>query len=735
MNGMKRIYLVLIMTTTLYACQSGEQSAAAPAETSAGAEPATEAATGSAALEYPPTRTVDVVENYHGVEVADPYRWLEDDVRESETVADWVAAQNQLTDSYLESLRQRERIQIRLTELWDYTRYSVPFREGGRIFYSKNDGLQNQAVLYVQDEEQADARVLIDPNQWSEDGTVALAAAVPSPDGQHLAYAVQDGGSDWRSWRIMEIASGKLLDEELRWLKFTSVSWASDGSGFYYSRYPAPEQGAAMQSLNLNQAVYFHQLNTDQSADEEVFATPQQPEWGHSAAVTTDGNWLVITTFVGTDNRYRVTVRDLRDNSTLALIDHFRHDFSFIGNQGSEFYFVSNDTAPKYRIIGIDLQKPEPQHWREVVPESEHVLVSASLFTGDAYPARLLVEYLQDAKSSVMEYASDGTAMGAVDLPGIGSVAGFGGRQDADSTYFSFSSYNTPPAIYRYDIASGERTLFRQAQVDFNPDDYVVKQVFYRSQDGTSVPMFIAHRTGLALSGSLPTLLYGYGGFNISLTPDFSVRWLAWMEMGGVVAVANLRGGGEYGRDWHQAGTKLNKQNVFDDFIAAAEYLQRENYTDQQHLAIMGGSNGGLLVGAVVNQRPDLFAAALPAVGVMDMLRFHQFTAGRFWTDDYGSADDPEEFAALFAYSPYHNLRPGTEYPAVLVTTADRDDRVVPGHSFKYAARLQEMQAGSAPVLIRIETRAGHGGGTATDKAIELLADQYAFLAQHLDIK
>lgn len=740
---MQRFLLVLLMTSTLIGCESGDKSADSDAASVTADSAAISAQPGT--LAYPVTHKVDVVDTYHGTEVTDPYRWLEDDVRESAAVADWVAAQNRLTDSYLETLPQRADIHARLTELWNYARYSVPFTEGGRIFFSKNDGLQNQAVLYVQDSAEAEARILIDPNQWSEDGTMALGAAVPSPDGRYLAYAIQDGGSDWRSWRIMEIDSGKLLDDELHWLKFTSVSWASDSKGFYYSRYPTPEEGAAMQSLNLNQAVYFHQLNSAQSADSEVFATPEHPEWGHFAEVSEDGRWLIITTFVGTDNRYRVTVRDLREHSTLALIDHFRHDYSFIGNLGSEFYFLSNDAAPKYRIIAMDLQQPAPEHWREVVPEAEHVLVGASLFASSAAAettaedkaasGRLLLEYLQDAKSSVMQYALDGSLIGPVELPGIGSVAGFGGRQDASSTYFSFSSYNTPPAIYRHDIASGERSLFRQAEVDFEPEDYIVTQVFYASKDGTRVPMFIAHRRELQRNGSQPTLLYGYGGFNISLTPDFSVRWLAWMEMGGVVAVANLRGGGEYGRAWHQAGTRLNKQNVFDDFIAAAEYLQRENYTDSKHLAIMGGSNGGLLVGAVLNQRPQLFAAALPAVGVMDMLRFHRFTAGRFWTDDYGSADNAEEFAALYAYSPYHNLQPGTEYPAVLVTTADRDDRVVPGHSFKYAARLQEVQSAPAPVLIRIETRAGHGGGTATDKAIELLADQYAFLAQHLGME
>ncbi len=721
-----RTLFLLLLMNLLSACQQGNDPAATD---STATEPtATAAATVTPTLlPYPDTPRGDVVDDYHGVAVADPYRWLEDDVRESAAVAEWVAAENAVTNAYLDSLPQRDEIKARLTRLWNYERYSVPFQQGGRLFYSKNDGLQNQAVLYVQDDAAEPARVLIDPNQWSEDGTVALGDAEPSPDGKYLAYAVQDGGSDWRTWRIMDIASGEILAEELNWLKFTSASWAADSSGVYYSRYPEPEQGAAMQSLNLNQTVYFHQLNTPQSQDRQIFATPEHPDWGHSAEVTEDGTYLVITTFVGTDNRYRITVKNLEQDTTVNLIEHFNYDYSFIGNQGSTLYFSTNDAAPKHRVIAIDLQRLQSQHWREIIPASKDVLTSVN-YVGE----RFFAEYLQDAKSVVQMFAADGTPLGKLDLPGIGNASGFTGHTDAASTYFSFSSYNTPPVIYQYHIASGERELFRRAEVDFDPDDYVVKQVFYQSKDGTEVPMFIAHRKGLPQNGQQPTLLYGYGGFNISLTPDFSVRWLAWMEMGGVVAVTNLRGGGEYGREWHQAGTKLNKQNVFDDFIAAGEYLLRENYTDQQHLAILGGSNGGLLVGAAVNQRPDLFAAALPMVGVMDMLRFQKFTAGRFWTDDFGSSDNPEEFQALYAYSPYHNLKPGTHYPAVLVTTADRDDRVVPGHSFKYAARLQAVQAGAAPVLIRIETRAGHGGGTATDKAIEMLADQYAFLLQQL---
>lgn len=727
--SMHKVLFILVSILFLVACQQ------APQETSInepeGAvvstpEPSTETAQ---RLVYPETKTVDVVDNYHGTEVSDHFRWLEDDVRESTEVEAWVNAQNTVTNAYLDNLPNRAAIEERLTELWNYERFSVPFTEGGRIFYSRNDGLQNQSVLYVQDKALSEPRMLIDPNSWSGDGTVALGSVVPSPDGKYLAYAIQDGGSDWRTWKVMDIDSGEILDDELVWLKFTSVSWARDGSGFYYSRYPKPEQGQEMQSLNVNQKVYWHGLGTNQSQDAVIYETPDHPEWGYQSEVTEDGRYLIIATWVGTDNRNRITVKDLSDNTTTELIDNFEFDYSFIANEGSKLFFFSNNNAPKNRVIAIDLKNPGPGNWEEVIPELEHVMANANFVGG-----RFITEYLEDAKSAVRLYMADGQAAGSVDLPGIGSAGGFFGGAHDTHTYFAFSSFNAPPAIYRYDIDSGERTLFRGAQVDFSPDDYVVEQVFYHSKDGTRVPLFIAHKKGLELKGDLPTLLYAYGGFNISLAPSFSVRWLSWMEMGGVFALANIRGGGEYGRDWHQAGTKLQKQNVFDDFIAAGEYLIDEGYTKPSKLAVMGGSNGGLLVGAVVNQRPDLFGAALPMVGVMDMLRFHRFTAGRFWTDDYGSADNPDEFEALYAYSPYHNIKDGTAYPAVLVTTADRDDRVVPGHSFKYAARLQQAHSGEAPVMIRIETRAGHGGGTSTDKAIELLSDQYAFLSANLEM-
>jgi prolyl oligopeptidase len=688
--------------------------------------------TAPAGFAYPETTRVDHVDHYHGVDVADPYRWLEDDVRENPAVKDWVAAQNEVTFAYLGDIPEKEAIARRLKELWDYEKYGLPEKKGGRYIYEYNDGLQNQDQLYLQSSLDAEPELLVDPNSWSEDGTVALASFFPSPDGRHLAYLVQDGGSDWRIARLLEIEGRKELDDQLEWLKFTSLSWAKDGSGFYYSRYPATESGEKFQSLNLNQAVYFHRLGTAQEDDELVYARPDNPDWGFNAEVTDDGRYLVITVWKGTDNRYQIVYLDLSDPEAapVTLIERFDHDYTLVGSIGSELYFRTNNQAPRNRLIAIDVNRPAAEHWREIVPEAEDVLSAASLVGG-----KVIAQYMKDAWSVVKVFELDGTAAGNVQLPGIGTAGGFVGEVEDSETFFSYSSFDTPKMINRLDLSTGEVTVFKKPDVPFDLDGYTVKQVFYDSKDGTRVPMFITHKKGIELSGDNPTLLYGYGGFNISMTPSFSITRLAWMEMGGVYAVANLRGGGEYGEEWHQAGTKLNKQNVFDDFIAAAEYLVAERYTNPDKLAIFGGSNGGLLVGAVTNQRPDLFAAALPAVGVMDMLRFHEFTAGRFWVDDYGSSENPEEFEALYAYSPYHNIKQGTEYPAVMVTTADTDDRVVPGHSFKYAAALQEAQAGDAPTLIRIETRAGHGAGTPTEMSIEQYADRWAFLVRNLDME
>ena len=711
---MKVRFLILCVSIAMTACSRNE--------------PEPQAAT----VQYPMTLAVDHIDAYHGVDVADPYRWLEDDVRESDDVKNWVNAQNEVTFAYLESIPQRDVIEKRLTALWDYERYGMPLKEGGRYYYLYNDGLQNQDVIYVQASLDAEAELLVDPNTWSDDGTVALASYFPSPDGRHVAYLVQDGGSDWRKARIVEVDSGMVLEDELDWLKFTGVSWVRDGSGFHYSRYPSTIDEEKFQALNLNHSVYFHRVGTSQDEDTLVYAQPEYPKWGYAAEVTADGSHLVITVWKGTDDRYQIVHQDLTDPDSTPefLIEGFDHDYTFVGNVGSELFFRTNKDAPRNRLIAIDVDNPAPDNWREIIPQTADVLDGVSLVGG-----KVITDYMQDAQTVVKIFDLEGSQTGTVNLPGIGTAAGFGGKLDDPETFFTYTSFNTPTTVNRLDVETGDVSVFREPDVAFNRDDYVVKQVFFESKDGTRVPMFISHHKNIEPDGKTPTMLFGYGGFNISLTPSYSITRLAWMEMGGVYAVANIRGGGEYGEDWHKAGTKLQKQNVFDDFISAAEYLIAENYTNSSKLAIFGGSNGGLLVGAVTNQRPDLFGAALPAVGVMDMLRFHKFTAGQFWVDDYGSSDDSVEFEALYAYSPYHNVKAGADYPAVLVTTADTDDRVVPGHSFKYAAAIQQAQGGDAPVLIRIETRAGHGAGKPTDKIVKEYADRWAFLVKNLGMQ
>jgi prolyl oligopeptidase len=683
-------------------------------------------------LSYPKTKRIDHIDDYHGVHVADPYRWLEEDVRKSPAVAEWVAEQNQLTFAYLHAIPQREAIRKRLTELWNYERYSAPFKAGGRYFYTKNDGLQNQSVLYVMETLDGEPRVLIDPNKWSKDGTIALTGVEVSDDGKYLAYGVAEAGSDWNTWHVLDVASGKVLSDEVKWIKYGGASWTADSRGFFYSRYDEPKPGELFQKVTLNQKVYYHRLGTPQSDDVLVYRRPDHPDWGFHANATEDGRYLVLTIWKGTNHQYRITYKDLGEPYAMPidLIEDFDNEYSFVGNDGPVFYFKTDLKAPKGRLIAIDTRKPAREHWREIIPEAKENLRGVSL-VGNLF----IAHYLKDARTQIKLYSLDGTFVREVELPGIGSAGGFGGKRTDTETFYVFSSFATPPSIYRYDLITGQSKLIRRANVKFNPDDYEVKQIFYPSKDGTKVPMFITAKKGLKLDGSNPTLLYGYGGFNIPLTPSFSISRIAWLELGGVFAQANLRGGGEYGKEWHEAGTKLHKQNVFDDFIAAAQWLIEHKYTRPDKLAIQGGSNGGLLVGAVMTQRPDLFGACLPAVGVMDMLRFHKFTAGRFWVDDYGSPDNPEEFKALYAYSPYHNLKKGTKYPATLVTTADTDDRVVPAHSFKFIAQLQYCQTGDAPVLARIETRAGHGAGKPTTKQIEEVADQWAFLVKNLHMK
>jgi prolyl oligopeptidase len=687
---------------------------------------------GDGPIDYPAARRGDLVEDYHGTKVADPYRWLEDDVRKSADVAAWVAAENKVTQAYLKDIPQREPIQKRLTELWNYEKYTVPMKVAGKYYFSKNDGLQNQNVWYVQDSLDGPARVVIDPNTWSKDGTVALAGLSFDDTGKYLAYGVAEAGSDWTTWKVLRLADQKVLDDDIRWVKYSRATWTKDGKGFFYGRFAEPKPGETFQALTLNQKVYYHRVGTPQADDVLVYHRPDQPTWGFAESVSEDGRYLVITIHVGTAAKHKVVYKDLTEpyGTFLDLVGDFDNEYSFEDNDGPLFYFKTDDGAPRGRLIAIDTRQPQKQNWKEIIPQAPDALQGVNL-VGNLFVAT----YLKDARTQVKMYTPEGKFVREVTFPGIGTAGGFGGKRQDTETFYTFGSFATPPTIYRYDLLTGQSQVFRKAQVKFNPDDYEVKQVFATSKDGTKVPLFLAHKKGVKLDGNNPTLLYGYGGFSIPMVPQFSVSRVAWMEMGGVYAQACMRGGSEYGEEWHQAGTKLKKQNVFDDFIAAAEWLIAHKVTRSDKLAIQGGSNGGLLVGAALTQRPELFGACLPAVGVMDMLRFQKFTAGRYWTDDYGSSDNPEEFKALYAYSPYHNLRKGTKYPATLVTTADTDDRVVPGHSFKFIAQLQYCQAGPAPVLARIETRAGHGAGKPTAKVIEEVADQFAFLVKNLNMQ
>jgi prolyl oligopeptidase len=682
----------------------------------------------AAVTTYPTTRKADVVDHLHGTPVADPYRWLEDD--NSEETKQWVAAQNQVTAGFLATIPQRGEIRSRLEKLWNFERTGAPGEYGGRWFFTHNTGLQNQSVLKVADSLEDGGRVLLDPNTLAADGTIALAGYKPSEDGKLLGYSISRGGSDWNEILVRDVASGKDLADHLKWVKFSGISWAKDGSGFYYSRYDAPAEGAALTQKNEFQKLCFHKIGTPQSEDRLVYQREDRPKWGFRGGVTEDGRFLVIHVSEGTDPKNRFFYQELtgKDAPVVELLPDADAKYDFLGNEGDVFYFRTDLDAPRLRVIAMDIRKPGREAWSEIVPESNDLLSGTSMVGG-----RLVCEYLRDAKSAVTIFSMNGEKIREVGLPGIGSAGGFQGRKDDRKTFYSFTSFTDPGAIYQYDIATGESTLWKRPQVDFDGSAFETRQVFVSSKDGTKIPLFITHRKGIVLDGSHRTLLYGYGGFNISQTPGFSVSRAVWLERGGILAVANLRGGGEYGREWHLAGTRLRKQNVFDDFIACGEWLVRERFTVPSRLAIQGGSNGGLLVGACMTQRPELFGAALPAVGVMDMLRFHKFTIGWAWEKDYGSAEDPEEFKALLRYSPYHALKPGTRYPATLVTTADHDDRVVPAHSFKFAARLQECQAKDGPsVLIRIDTSAGHGAGTALSKMIARAADEWAFLEASL---
>jgi prolyl oligopeptidase len=717
----------VLFSSALVIAACGRSPGVAPEAPVDGAAAAPEPEATPAAWVYPNARRSDHVDVYHGVDVPDPYRWLEKN--DSDGTKAWIAAQNALTFDVLDDIEARKAIRTRLTSLWDYERWGVPRRHGEVYVVDRNDGLQNQSVMYTLTSLDGTPEVLIDPNTLSSDGTVALAGSVFSHDGKRVAYGVSEAGSDWEVWKVRDVTTGEDLEDELRWIKFNKPTWSRDGKGFYYSRYEPPEKGKALADVNEKQRLHYHRLGQPQSDDEVVYARPDRPKWGFSGKVTDDGRYLVITVKVGTEPKTSIFFQDLRASKpkTVELLPDFTARWRFLDNVGTKFWFFTDEDAPRGKIVEIDVRRPTQRS--VLVPESEDTLRGVSVVGN-----RFIAEYLHDAASRVRVFRLDGKHERDVELPGLGTVSGWGGKRQDKETFYAYNSFATPATVYRYDVVKGTSEVFREPSVGFDPADYETEQVFYRSADGTQVPMFISYRKGLERDGNNPTYLYGYGGFNIPVTPSFSVANLVWMEMGGIYAVANLRGGGEFGERWHTAGTRLVKQNVFDDFIAAAEYLIAQKWTSTPKLSIGGRSNGGLLVGAAITQRPDLFGAALPGVGVLDMLRFNKFTIGWAWESDYGSPQNADEFAALHAYSPYHNVREGTEYPATLIYTADHDDRVVPAHSYKFAAALQHAQTGNKPVLIRIDTRSGHGAGKPTSKRIEEWVDLWGFLVDTLDM-
>ncbi len=676
--------------------------------------------------EYPATKKVDVVDTYFGVEVADPFRWLEDP--NSPETAGWIEAQNQVTNAYLECIPFREQIRERLTQIWDFPRYGVPWRAGKHYFFFRNNGMQNQSVLYIQEGLDGEPRAFLDPNTFSEDGTVALTNLSVSNDYRFLAYGIARGGSDWNEIKVMDIETGAELSDHLHWIKFSGIAWR--GNGFYYSRYDEPAPGEALSGKNKHHRVYYHTIGTPQSADQLIYQNPDYPLRNYVVQVTEDERFLVLYETETTKGN-ALHVRDMSKPKSdfIQLVKGFDYDFTVLDNIGDKLLVLTNYNAPNNQLVLMDPATPAPEHWKVVIAEKTDVLRSASLIGG-----KIAAHYMQHATSRAYMYSLDGQMLHELSLPGIGTLAGLSGRKEDSIAFYAFTSFLYSSAIFKYDINANQSEIYRLPEIDFDPDKYETKQIFYTSRDGTSIPMFITHKKGLKLDGRNPVLLYGYGGFNVSVTPWFSISRVVFLENGGVFAVANIRGGGEYGSEWHKAGTRLNRQNVFDDFIAAAEFLIHEGYTSPSRLAIQGGSNGGLLVGVSMIQRPDLFKVALPAVGVMDMLRFHKFTIGWAWVDDYGSSDNEEEFHYLLRYSPLHTLQDGVHYPATLITTADHDDRVVPAHSFKFAARLQEAHRGSNPVLIRIETSAGHGAGKPTSKIIEEHTDIWAFTFYNLGI-
>ena len=676
-------------------------------------------------VSYPETKVCDTVDNYFGTEVADPYRWLEDDY--SEETANWVKAQNELTNNYLAQIPYREQMKKHLMDIFNYPKESAPWKKGERYFFYHNDGLQNQSVLYYKNSLDGEAIELLDPNKLSKDGTVALSTLDISEDGNYLGYAISRNGSDWQEIFVKNIVTGEELSDHLMWVKFSGIAWKDDG--FFYSRFPEPKN--QLSGVNENGKLYYHKVGTDQKADQLAYQDPSNPDLSFSAEVV-NKRWLVIYGSESTSGN-TLYFKDLNDPKAklVKVVDNFDNDYGVIDEIDGKFVVITNNETPEYKVITIPTNNPSRDNWHDLIPSASPEVLSGVSHVGH----RLIASYTKDAHSVVRIFDVNGKKLADLDNDMIGSISGFSGDCDDTETFYTVTSYTTPATIYHYDVANNKSTLYKQSKIKFNSDDYETELEFYASKDGTKIPIFITHKKGIKLNGKNPTLLYGYGGFNVSLTPTFSVARVAWMEQGGVLAVACLRGGGEYGETWHKAGIKMQKQNVFDDCIAAAEFLISKKYTSPKYLALQGGSNGGLLVGAVVNQRPDLFAVAIPQVGVMDMLRYHKFTIGRYWAVDYGTSEDNKEmFEYLFKYSPLHSIKNGVDYPAILVTTADHDDRVVPAHSFKYAATLQNSKIGNRPHLIRIESNAGHGSGKPLDKSINEIVDIYSFIFFNMGI-
>jgi prolyl oligopeptidase len=675
-------------------------------------------------IKYPVTKKVDTVDNYFGTKVPDPYRWLEND--KSEETAAWVKEENAVTYDYLGKIPFRDKIKERLTKMWNFPKYGIPFKQGKHYFFYKNDGMQNQSVLYIQDGLEGTPRVFLDPNKLSADGTISLSELSVSNDGKYLGYMTSKGGSDWNEAYLMDVESGKLLSDHIMWIKESGFGW--QGDGFYYSRFEEPAPGKELSGMNKNHKVYFHKIGTLQSADKLVYEDKTHPDRNFYAMTTEDENFLILSETETTSGN-GLYYKDLKkgDKDFKQLAKGFDFDYNVIDDVDGKFIILTNDNAPTYKLVLMDPAMPARENWKTIIPEKPEVLQSVSYLGG-----KLIAEYIKDAYSKAYIYTLEGKLEGEVQFPGIGTGGGFSGKKDDNTAFYSFTSFTFPSTIYKFDIKENKSTVYHKPEIDFKADDFETKQVFYTSKDGTKIPMFLIYKKGLVLNGQNPTLLYGYGGFNISLTPNFSISRLIFLENGGVYAMANIRGGGEYGEAWHKAGMVLNKQNVFDDFIAAAEYLIKEKYTSSEKLAVQGGSNGGLLIGAVMTQRPELFKVAIPQVGVMDMLRYQKFTIGKGWASDYGLSDDPVQFKYLYKYSPLHNIKEGVKYPATLVMTADHDDRVVPAHSFKFIATLQAKQAGPNPVLVRIDTMAGHGFGKPTSKSIDEAADMMSFIMFNL---